>query len=156
MEIQPLQFGIKSITELNFYLRDIPKQFHDQVNPELLVYNIELNFNIDRERNLLYSTITAKVVYKDEEWLKAEVWPGNAALGKDQIELLMHLSIQIGYTVLPLSNVLYMKDSKESLDPNFFNFISENSLSTVRGIIFCKTQGTVLSNRPLPYHQGTV
>ena len=143
-----LKLGIKSLSEIDFYLRNLPARFHSEIKAALLSYTVDLNLKSEKEMDLLSATIHVTAKYTDEKWLRAFVWPELTSFSKEQIELLMHLTLKMDFNISPFPE-------GEKLDDSILSLIAEMCISTARGVVFSKTQGSVLANHLLPYMNVT-
>lgn len=151
MKNEMVNFDIIGINEIDFYLRDIPKHLHSNIDPKNLNYFIDLSFSIEKEKNSIVAFLSISARYDDEKWLR-EIWPQFTNSPKEHVDLLMHSTIQLIFSVNPIDMLLV--DGDNDIKSYILSLVPEICISTVRGIVFTKTQGTALSLKPIPWKKA--
>ncbi len=146
-----IKFRIESIFESNFYLKRVPPFFSQDIDGELLNYDVSFEIKIDEKKNILVAHTVLKAIYSDIEVLKSKVWPNSEGISDEDLQTFMKLGLTLTFNVNPLSKLISRNENQKELDVGLLNLVSEIVLSTARGIIFAKSQGSIVGENPLPY-----
>lgn len=124
-ERKPIRFVISKIEEEKFFITDNFPENRDSLK---LSTGIVFNFNV--ADHVIAPTIT--FVYKNDE------------------NVLFELTARCEFT-LDTESWEAFKDTKGTLIPvSFLQYLAFNAISTIRGIVFCRTRNTPLADFVIP------
>lgn len=146
-----VKFRIESIFESHFYLKQVPPPFNLDINSELLNYEVQFEIKINEKKNLLVTDAIIEALYSDIDFLKTKVWPNSVDISDEDLQTFLKLNLVLTFNVDPLSVLVKKNGSSKELDKGLLALVSEVTLSTARGIIFAKSQGSIIREKPLPY-----
>jgi len=147
------EFKIKAIHEDSFWIRKIPKQFHGDLNPDLIQYNIQYTLKINEASNQVQTNSKITILYDDIDFLMDKVWPSLPKENKKDITKLLYVDYVVSFYINPLKNYLITDKDKKKLKDEILALLLDTSISMARGHIFAKTEGTIIGEHPLPYFQ---
>lgn len=146
-----IKFNIESIFENVFYLKNISPTLNKELDNSSLGYDINFKVKVDQEKNLLAAHLIAKAIYTDIDFLRKKAWPNKDNIPDEVLQTLMELELIVTFSIEPLSNLIRKVENKKELDETLLTLVSEIVLSTARGIIHAKSQGSIVGQTPIPY-----
>jgi hypothetical protein len=130
-ETRNITFRIKEISTLEFSIKNIPKEISP--DPDNFKFEVLPQLFIESNKFIGFNTTI------------------NVLMGKENSLLICSLFTRIAYEIINFDEFINTQDSNSIMIPDqFIHTLLSITLSTSRGILAAKTEGTILKNIYMP------